>query len=80
MDPEDFESSLLLPTRYWELFTPPVVWMVNLDEVSVAAEDVASVQPVKPSSNPGLLIKLSDLRTYSFSLMLTVSPDFQALT
>jgi len=51
---------------------------VNFSDVSGAAEVVASVHPVNPSSKPGLVIRLSDVTTYVLLLMVTVSPDCQA--
>ena len=58
MEPDMLEPSLVNPIRYLEFFTPPVVAMLNLAVVSVAAVVVPSVQPVKSLSKPGLVIRL----------------------
>ena len=74
IEPEELEFSLLKPIRYFELLIPPDAAIENLADVSVAAEMVASVQPVKSFSKPGFVIKLTLSNLYFLPPMESVSP------
>ena len=74
MEPAEPEPSFFIPTKYLELLTPPVFTMLKLLELRGAADVVASVHPVKPSSNPGLAMRLLLTMAYLALPTVMVSP------